>query len=58
MPGFEPRPHWWEASAVNIYMLLGKQKATVKQATKTCNLFCNIAAKQVEKLCCAFNLQC
>ena len=25
-----------------------------KSATKTCNLFCNIAAKRVEKRCCAF----
>ena len=24
MPGFEPGPHWWKASAVNIYMSLGK----------------------------------
>ena len=29
-------------------------KATVKRAAKTCNVFCNIAAKQVEKRCCAF----
>ena len=26
----------------------------MKQATKTCNLFCNIAAKWVEQRCCAF----
>ena len=35
----------------------------LKQATKTCNLFQNIAAKQVQKRCCAFyhprsNLSC
>jgi len=24
MPGFEPGSHWWEASAVNIYMFMGK----------------------------------
>ena len=30
-------------------------KSTVKRATKTCNLFCNISAKRVEKQCCAFN---
>ena len=29
-------------------------KATVKRAAKTCNVFCNITAKQVEKRCCAF----
>ena len=29
-------------------------KGTVKRATKTCNLFCSIASKQVKKLCCAF----
>ena len=27
---------------------------TVKRVTKTCNLFCNIAAERVEKPCCAF----
>ena len=26
----------------------------VKRVTKTCNLFCNIAAERVEKPCCAF----
>ena len=29
-------------------------EGTEKRATKTCNLFCNIAAKRVEKECCAF----
>ena len=29
-------------------------KAMVKQATKMCNLFYNIAAKWVKKLCCRF----
>ena len=29
-------------------------KGTVKRATKTCNVSCNIAAKQVEERCCAF----
>ena len=29
----------------------------VKRAAKTCNLFCNIAAKRVEKRCCAFYRQ-
>ena len=29
-------------------------KGTVKWATETCNLFCNIAAKRVENRCCAF----
>ena len=29
-------------------------KATVKRATETCNMFCNIATKRVEKLCYAF----
>ena len=38
-------------------------KATVKRATKTCNLFCDVAAKGVGKRCCAFyhprsNLSC
>ena len=28
--------------------------ASIKRATKTCNLFCNFAAKRVEKRCCAF----
>ena len=37
--------------------------STVKRATKTCNLFCNIAAQRVEKQCSAFyftrsNLSC
>ena len=30
------------------------RKATVKCRMKTSNLFCNIAAKQVEKQCCTF----
>lgn len=29
-------------------------KATVKRAAKTCNVFCNITAKQVERRWCAF----
>ena len=29
-------------------------KATVKRATKKCNLFCNIDANRLEKRCCAF----
>ena len=35
-----------------------KLKASVKRATKTCNLFCNIAAKRIEKRCCAFYHPC
>ena len=33
-------------------------KASVKRATKTCNLFCNIAAKRIEKRCCPFYHPC
>ena len=29
-------------------------KGTVKPATKSCNLFCGITAKRVEKRCCSF----
>ena len=31
MPEFEPGPCWWEASAVNIYMLLGKLPKSYSQ---------------------------
>ena len=42
---------------------MGTLRATVQRATKTWNLFCNIAAKRVKKKCCAFyqphsNLSC
>ena len=33
-------------------------KLWVKWATKTCNLFCNIAAEHVEKQCCVFYHPC
>ena len=49
---------------LNIQRKILKLQFTIKQATKkTCNLFCNIAAKRFEKQCCAFyhlpsNLSC
>ena len=42
---------------MSVYVCINT-KGTVKRATKTCNLFCNIAApKRVEQRCCAFLLQ-
>jgi len=38
----------------NQWSSFAKCKAMVKQATKMCNLFYNIAAKWVKKLCCRF----
>ena len=38
----------------NQWFPFARHKAMVKQATKMCNLFCNIAAKWVVKLCCGF----
>ena len=45
--------HWWlvlvrEDDTDDPRGLSGKFEASVKRATKTCNLVCNIAAKQVE----------
>ena len=50
---------------VNIVRMLIKyqailwtvSKATVKPATKTCNLFCNLNEKELKQLCGTFYLQ-
>ena len=41
---------------LNIQRKILKLQCTIKRATmKTCNLFCNIAAKRFEKRCCEFH---
>ena len=46
-----------QSKKMSVYVCTNT-KGTAKRATKTCNLFCNIAApKRVEQRCCAFLLQ-
>ena len=48
---------WQMTYTHKLPKLFSHLKASVKQAAKTCNLFCNIEAKRVQKRCCATDVQ-
>ena len=47
------RLSYWKISQSQAFWCISS-KGTVKPATKSCNLFCGITAKRVEKRCCSF----
>ena len=47
------RLSYWKICQSQAFWCISS-KGTVKLATKSCNLFCGITAKRVEKRCCSF----
>ena len=52
--GSEPRDLYMTLAIFKGKLALGLAKGTIKRATKTCNLLCNVAVKRVEWRYCTF----